>query len=117
MRATDDLTVPGPRRARTERVSAIIVAVAGVGFGAYVWLTLPYQAAFILSLATVLAYVGWIKTTYTYPVRSRSVIAVYLCAVGFQLLHMVEEYTGDFAHEFVDLFDSPRDWSEKTASM
>lgn len=98
---------------RPERISAIVVALAGVAFGLYCWMTLPYQPAFILSLATVLAYAAWM-TTYAYPVRSRGVIAVYLLAVGFQLLHMMEEYTGDFAHEIVVLFDSPRDWTEKS---
>ncbi len=96
-----------------ERISAAVVALAGLVFAVVVWLTLPYQAAFILTLATVLAYAGWMRT-YAHPVRSRKVIAIYLCAVGFQLLHMMEEYTGDFAHEFVDLFDSPRDWTEKS---
>lgn len=51
--------------------------------------------------------------SYARPVRSRKVVAVYLCAVGFQLVHMAEEYTGAFPHEIVELFDSPRDWPER----
>src|SRR5215813_12547592 len=99
---------------RPERISAIVVAVLVIGFSTWVLLTLPIQAAFILTLAAVLAWVGWIKTTYAHPVKSRRVIAVYLCAVAFQLIHMSEEYTGGFPHEIVNLFDSPRDWSEKS---
>jgi len=107
------VTSPQTRPA-TERVSAIVVAVFIIGFAVWVWLTLPYQAAFILTLASVLAYAGWITTTYAYPVKSRKVIATYLCAVAFQLVHMAEEYTGKFPHELVNLFSSPRDWSEKS---
>jgi len=99
---------------RPERISAIVVAVLVVGFTTWVLLTLPIQAAFILTLAAVLGWVAWIKTTYARPVKSRRVIAVYLCAVAFQLIHMSEEYTGGFPHEIVDLFDSPRGWSEKS---
>jgi hypothetical protein len=54
------------------------------------------------------------KTTYAYPVRTRKVIAVYLCAVSFQFIHMAEEYTGGFPHEIVDLFHSPREWTKKS---
>jgi hypothetical protein len=59
----------------------------------------------------VAAYVGWLATTYRYPVRSRRVIATYLCAVAFQLVHMSEEYVGNFPHEFVALFHSSRPWT------
>src|SRR5262245_6645308 len=99
---------------RPERISAIVVAALVIGFTTWVLLTLPIQAAFILTLAAVLAWVAWIKTTYAHPVKSRRIIAVYLCAVAFQLIHMAEEYTGGFPHEIVNLFDSPRDWSEKS---
>src|SRR5262245_66647126 len=99
---------------RPERISAIVVAVLVIGFSTWVLLTLPIQAAFILTVAAVIAWVGWIKTTYAHPVRSRRVIAVYLVAVAFQLVHMSEEYTGGFPHEIVDLFNSSRDWSEKS---
>ncbi len=57
---------------------------------------------------------GWIKTTYAHPIQSRKVVAVFLGAVAFQFIHMSEEYTGRFPHEIVALFDSPRDWSEKS---
>jgi len=99
---------------RPERISAIVVAALVIGFSTWVLLTLPIQAAFILTLAAILAWVAWIKTTYAHPVKSRRIIAVYLCAVAFQLIHMSEEYTGGFPHEIVNLFDSPRDWSEKS---
>ncbi|HZN19787.1 MAG TPA: HXXEE domain-containing protein [Micromonosporaceae bacterium] len=103
-----------PVAPRVERVSAVVVGLAVVGFGAWVWATLPRQPAFILTLAAVLAYVGWLATSYTHPVRSRKVIATYLCAVAFQFIHMAEEYTGGFPHEIVELFSSPRDWSERS---
>src|SRR5215831_19491991 len=99
---------------RPERSSAIVVAVLVVGFTTWVLLILPIQAAFILTVAAVLGWVAWIKTTYARPVNSRRVIVVYLCAVAFQLIHMSEEYTGGFPHEIVDLFDSPGGWSEKS---
>jgi len=104
--------VPPPPK--PEKVSAIVVALLAIGFSTWVLLTLPIQAAIILTLASGLAWIGWIKTNYAYPVQSRKVVAVYLCAVAFQLVHMSEEYTGGFPHEIVDLFDSPRDWSEKS---
>ncbi|HET8684115.1 MAG TPA: HXXEE domain-containing protein [Micromonosporaceae bacterium] len=99
---------------RVERVSAVVVGLAVVGFGAWVWATLPKQPALILTLASVLAYVGWLAASYTHPVRSRKVVATYLCAVAFQFIHMAEEYTGGFPHEIVELFSSPRDWSERS---
>lgn len=34
--------------------------------------------------------------------------------MSFRLIHVAEEYTGGFPHEIVDLFDSPRDWTEKS---
>ena len=99
---------------RTERVSAVVVAAALLGFFAWVLLTLPIQPALILVVAGTLAWVGWVTTSYAHPVRSRKVIATYLCAVSFQLVHMAEEYTGGFPHEIVQLFHSSRPWSERS---
>ena len=96
-----------------ERVSAVVVAVLVTGFCTWVLLTLPLQAAFILVAASWVAFAAWLKTTYTYPVRSRKVLATFLCAVAFQFVHMSEEYVGGFPHEITDLFDSPRPWSER----
>ena len=36
-----------------------------------VLLTLPIQAAAILTVASVVAWVAWVKTTYAYPVRTQ----------------------------------------------
>jgi hypothetical protein len=99
---------------RPERASAVVVGLAVVGFSAWVLITLPIQAAIILASASTIAYIAWLATTYARPVRSRRVIATYLCAVAFQLIHMAEEYTGRFPHEIVELFGSSRDWSEKS---
>jgi hypothetical protein len=104
----------GPSSPRPEWISAIVIGLLAIGFSAWVLLTLPIQAAFILTLAAALAWVGWVRTNYAYPVKSRKVIATYLCAVSFQLIHMSEEYIGGFPHEIVELFDSPRDWSEQS---
>jgi hypothetical protein len=98
---------------RANLLPAAIVAVAITGFSAWALLSLPLQAAGILVAASWLAFAAWLRTTYTHPVRSRKVIATYLCAVAFQLVHMSEEYLGGFPHEIVDLFDSPRPWSEQ----
>jgi hypothetical protein len=103
-----------PRERQTpERISAAIVAVVITGFSAWALMTLPLQAAFILVAAAWLAFAAWLKTTYAYPVRSRKVLATFLCAVAFQLIHMSEEYVGGFPHEIVELFNSPRPWSER----
>jgi Protein of unknown function with HXXEE motif len=102
-------TAPEP-----ERLSATVMGLLAIGFSTWVLLTLPIQAALILTLASVLAWVGWVATNYAYPVTSRRVIATYLCAVAFQLIHLAEEYTGGFPHELVQLFDSPRAWSERS---
>ncbi|BCJ74871.1 hypothetical protein CS0771_44150 [Catellatospora sp. IY07-71] len=97
---------------RPEPYSAIIMAVLAAAFSTWALLTVPVQGAAVLAAASVLAWSGWITFSYARPVRSRRVIAVYLLAVGFQLIHMAEEYTGGFPHEIVELFDSPRDWPE-----
>lgn len=109
------MTIRTPHeKTRVEPYSAIVMALIGVAFIAWVQLTLPLQGAMVLTVATVLAWTGWVSTNYAYPVKSRRVIATYLCAVGFQLIHMSEEYTQGFPHEIVELFNSPRDWSEKS---
>ena len=100
-------------RERPERISATVVAVTITGFSAWVLATLPLQAAAILVAAAWVAFAAWLATNYAYPVRSRKVLAVFLCAVAFQLVHMSEEYVGGFPHEFVDLFGSARPWSER----
>lgn len=97
-----------------ERLSAVVVALLLLGFFAWVLLTLPIQPAVILVVAGTLAWVGWVRFSYAHPVRSRKVIATYLCAVSFQLVHMAEEYTGGFPHEIVQLFHSSRPWSERS---
>jgi hypothetical protein len=104
---------PEPQRQTPERVSAIVVAIVITGFSTWVLATLPLQAAFILVAAAWLAFAAWLRTSYAYPVRSRKVLATFLCAVAFQLIHMSEEYVGGFPHEIVDLFNSPRPWSER----
>ncbi|MEV4416429.1 HXXEE domain-containing protein [Catellatospora sp. NPDC049609] len=98
---------------RPEPYSAVVMAVLAAGFATWALLTLPLQGAAVLALASVLGWTGWISFSYVHPVKSRKVIATYLCAVGFQLIHMAEEYTGGFPHEIVELFDSPRDWPER----
>jgi hypothetical protein len=98
---------------RPEPYSAIVMAILAAAFCAWALLTLPLQGAAILVLASVLGWSGWMTFSYARPVRSRKVVAVYLCAVGFQLIHMAEEYTGGFPHEIVELFNSPRDWPER----
>jgi hypothetical protein len=103
-----------PERPSPERVSAVVVALALFGFFAWVVLTLPIQPALILVVAGTLAFVGWLAFSYDHPVRSRKVVATYLCAVSFQLVHMAEEYTGGFPHEIVQLFHSSRPWSERS---
>jgi len=104
---------PAPARRRPERVTAVVVALLAIGFSTWVLLTLPIPAAGILTVASVAAWLAWMKTTYAYPVRTRKVIATYLCAIAFQFIHMSEEYLGGFPHEFVELFHSPREWTEK----
>jgi hypothetical protein len=103
----------GVPRQRPERVTAAVVALLAIGFSTWVLLTLPIQAGLILTVASVVAWVAWMKTTYAYPIRTRKVIATYLCAIAFQFIHMSEEYLGGFPHEFVELFHSPRQWTEK----
>jgi hypothetical protein len=87
---------PPQHRPTPEWVSAAVVAAAVAGFSAWVLITLPLPAAFILVASGWLAFAAWLKTTYTYPVKSRKVLAVFLCAVAFQLIHMSEEYVGGF---------------------
>jgi uncharacterized protein with HXXEE motif len=98
---------------RPEPYSAIVMAIIAAAFSTWALLTLPLQGAVILVVASVLGWSGWMTFSYARPVKSRKVIAIYLCAVGFQLIHMAEEYTGGFPHEIVELFNSPRDWPER----
>jgi hypothetical protein len=97
-----------------ERITALVVGLLVVGFSTWVLLTLPIPAAVILVVASVVAFVAWMRTTYAYPVRTRKVIAVYLGAISFQFVHMSEEYLGGFPHELTDLFNTSRDWTEKS---
>jgi hypothetical protein len=97
-----------------ELITATVIGIAIIAFSYWVLVTLPLQPALILVFASVLAYAGWTKINYAYPVRSRKVIATFLAAVAFQFIHMSEEYVGGFPHEIVQLFNSPRDWSERS---
>jgi hypothetical protein len=99
---------------RTEPYSALVVGaliVVGIVAGAF---TLPIQAVFILGFAAIVAYVTWVRTTYRHPVRSRHVIATYLAAIAFQMIHLAEEHFFGFPHRFTELFDSPTEWSESS---
>jgi hypothetical protein len=46
-------------------------------------------------------------------VRAEEVLAAFLCAVAFQLIHTSEEYVRGFPHEIVELFNSLLPWSER----
>lgn len=99
---------------RTEPYSGVLVGVlivVGIVTGSK---TLPTQAVVILATAASVGFIAWLATTYRYPVRSRRVIATYLAAVAFQIIHLAEEHFAGFAHEFTVLFDSPRVWSESS---
>jgi len=108
----DSRTIPAPPK--TEKISAVAVAVIMAGLLTAIFLTWPIPAAIPPTVAAIVAYIAWIKTTYAYPVRSRKVIATFLCAVAFQFVHLSEEYLGGFAHGIVALFHSPRSWSERS---
>jgi hypothetical protein len=99
------------QRAKQTAVALAFIIAAGISWGL---LTLPWQAMIILGVASIVAYVGWLRTGYQYPVRSKRVVAAYLVAVAFQFIHMSEEYTGHFPHEFVLLFHTNHDWTEKS---
>ncbi len=107
-------TLPTASTEPPERITAVVVGLLAAGFSVWVLLTLPIPAAVILTVAAVVAFVAWLRTTYAYPVRTRKVIAVYLGAISFQFIHMSEEYLGGFPHELTELFNSSRDWSEKS---
>ena len=83
------------------RCAPAVVGALVIGGAGWAWLALPKQAAVILGVAGVLAYAAWFATTYRHPISSRRTIAIYLLAVAFQLIHMAEEYTGGFPHEFL----------------
>lgn len=90
--------------------SLAFVAALVLAFVGWTWAALPHAAAAVLTVACLLAFAGWAATGLSRPVRSRSVVALYLCAVAFQILHLAEEWTGDFPHEIVMLTGSARDW-------
>jgi hypothetical protein len=103
--------------AAVEYAPAAFVAVAAAAALTWGFLSLPWQAMTILSAAAVVSFIGWMRTTYAHPVKSRRVIAVYLCAVAFQFVHMSEEYSRGFPHEFTELFRTNHDWSEQSFLM
>ncbi len=94
-------------------ISAVVVAIMIVVGGIVGALTLPLQVMVILGVSGVAAFIGWLATSYRYPVVSRRVIAIYLCSIAFQFIHMSEEYVAGFPHELTELFDT-RDWSERS---
>ena len=100
-----------PLAARITSLALLVIIIVAVTIGL---LTLPWQAMIILGGASTVAYIGWFKTSYRNPIKSKRVIAAYLIAVGFQFIHMAEEYNGHFPHEFVRLFHTNHDWTEKS---
>ena len=91
----------------------IAVAVVMASFIAAVAVNWPLQSLYIIVPAVVIPYVVWFRTTYQHPVESKHVIAIYLLAVSFQMVHMAEEYLAGFAHVF-SVLCSTEPWSEES---
>ena len=91
----------------------IVVALVMASFIAAIAVNWPLQSLYIIVPAVVIPYVVWLRTTYHHPVESKHVIAIYLLAVSFQMVHMAEEYLAGFAHEFSVLFNT-EPWSEES---
>lgn len=87
-----------------------LLGAAITGFGIWAATELPWQAVIILVGSAAVAFFAWLATGYRRPVQSRSVIAAYLGAVAFQIVHLAEEWNQDFPHEFSALTGSSRDW-------
>lgn len=96
---------------RIDEKAAWLIGPAILALTAWAALTLPIPAVGILGGSATVAFVAWLRTGYRRPTRSRAVVAAYLTAVSFQIIHLSEEWNGDFPHEFVDLVGSSRDWS------
>ena len=94
-----------------DRHSPAVIGILIAGLTTAAALTLPIAAVFILSGSAVIAFLAWLRTGYRRPVRSRGVVAAYLVAVAFQVIHLSEEWTAGFPHEFTDLAGSDREWS------
>ncbi len=75
---------------------------------------IPTQGLFILGLAAVVAYVGWLLTSFRNPIESQQVVYVYLLAVSVQVIHLGEEYLFGFAPRFSSLFNTNIIWSERS---
>ena len=98
---------------KVREAPALIVAVVMASFIAAIALTWPLESLYIIVSAVVVPYVVWLRTTYRHPVESKRVIAIYLLAISFQMVHMAEEYVAGFAHEFSLLFNT-EPWSERS---
>ena len=75
---------------------------------------IPTQGLFILGLAAVVAYVGWLLTSFRNPIESQQVVYIYLLAVSIQVIHLGEEYLFGFAPRFSSLFDTNIIWNESS---
>lgn len=95
---------------RLDARAALIIGAAIAALTAWAVVTLPLPAVGILSGAALVAYAGWWRTARLRPIRSRAVVAAYLTAVAFQIVHLAEEWNQDFPHEFTDLVGSDRTW-------
>ena len=93
-----------------DQQSPWIIGTAIVALIALATRSIPIQAVAILGVAAVAGFVAWLATGYRRPIRSRSVIAAYLAAIAFQIVHLAEEWNQDFPHEFTDLAGSSKDW-------
>lgn len=88
-----------------------------VVMGAAVWAgssIIPTQGLFILGVAAVAGYIGWLLTSFHNPVESKRVVYLYLAAVAVQVVHLGEEYLFGFAPRFSTLFDTNIVWSERS---
>jgi hypothetical protein len=94
----------------TKVLSLIFVGAAVTAFIVIGSVYLPFQAMVILGGAALVSLVGWLLTSYHYPVQSKRVIALYLLAVSVQIIHLSEEYAFGFPIEFSALFGG-KDWS------
>src|SRR5262249_59745158 len=63
-----------PARPKTEKISAVAVALIMAGALAAIFLTWPIPAAIPPTVAAVVAYAPWISTTYAHPVQSPNLL-------------------------------------------
>ncbi len=100
---------------RTNWLHLGLVSVFIVTFGTYLFLQGGYLLISIIGGAMVTGCIGWVLTTIRKPADPMKILPVYLLTITLLFIHIVEEYSFQFAERIAATFGST--WTSHEFSL